>query len=303
MRHSSLIIILIALLFSGKSSMAQLDILFFMKDRKKGVRDIEAIQKGNDATDHLLKARPDSAIALYRELLAEYPDHSRLYYHLAAAHADRARPYQVRTNLEKWLELEGARATCKCLRYSKHFKPYLGAVWMERLYMECWDLKDTSEVKGYTDLRMPKVADHIQYRSMIDQEILKRPRYFDFKNPEESDSLLLANYKKAIAPIDTSDLPRRADIGIATYNLMIMLRHLDHRPKLQVRMGEAMLKDSAKGYAVDQAAILIDEGMSNMDKPVRYGVYEAQTGEWDAFGDIEATNERRKAIGLEPIER
>jgi hypothetical protein len=219
---------------------------------------------------------------------------------LAAAHADLAHPTGVKRNIHRWLDSIGTNASCLCLRESKYFEPYLEEAWMERAYQRCWEIKRSSD--AYHLGTEPKIADSIAYYAMIDQELLSLPRFFDGKNGEELDSLQWANFKKVIALIDTSDLPTREELGDEIGRIPTFLRHLDHKPKFQVRMGERMIRDSAKGYSVRGAAILIDEGVENQGKPPRYGIIEEETGHLERLGELEATNRRRRKIGLEPIE-
>ena len=287
------------LFLNGLSVKSQLNELIFIK-KERGRPDIIAMQKGNDAQGHLHNARPDSAIVLLRELVGKYPGNGRLYYYLAAAHADLARPTAVKRNIHRWLDSIGAEAACLCLRKSKYFEPYLEEPWMERAYQRCWEIKRRSE--DYHLGTRPKVADSIAYYGMIDQELLGLPRFFDFKNEEQQDSLKWENFKKVIAMIDTSELPTRKELGDELGEIHYMLRHLDHKPKFQVRMGERMIRDSAKRYSVRGAAILIDEGVENQGEAPRYGVIEEETGHLERLGELEATNRRRKRIGLEPIE-
>jgi hypothetical protein len=289
----------IFLILYGLSAKSQLNALFFF-DAESGRRDIPAIQKGHEAQDHLHQARPDSAIILLRELVGKYPGNGRLYYHLAAAHADLAHPTGVKRNIHRWLDSIGTNAACLCLKESKYFEPYLEEAWMVRAYQRCWEIKRSSD--AYHLGTEPKIADSIAYYAMIDQELLSLPRFFDGKDRKESDSLQWANFKKVIALIDTSDLPTREELGDEIGRITTFLRHLDHKPKFQVRMGERMIRDSAKGYSVRWAAILIDEGVQKQGEAPRYGVIAAETGRLEKLGDLEATNRRRKRIGLEAIE-
>ena len=159
-----------------------------------------------------------------------------------------------------------------------------------------------------------KLADELEKMAEIDQiaAYIPQGKYKELSKSEWNtfkDSVFKTNQKRISEIFDTYGFVGFDLAGEkGSRNFWLIVQHSDHNPKFQKKVLKAMKKEVDKQNAIaSNYGLLVDRVNLNTGKPQIYGTqitYNMNNGQAypKKLKDSINVNERRKSIGLEPIE-